>query len=252
MIARSARTAGWCALLVVGSLVVFLGLGITAGLTIGEAVAATCVTDLAILLGGLILRRKRPDWFRADDKPTPMSTGETLALIGTMVTVFFGGQAVAAVVYETVGSSGFDSTVDTRSAAPVILVLAVSFFLAPAGEEMLFRGLLYPLLRRRASIITSALLSALAFALIHGNLVQAIAVVPVGIVLALVYERTQSLWACIGLHMAYNIAVILTPNGVIEVLTTPIPLVVVAMLALAALTLFSTRHAIRPRPTAAA
>ena len=78
--------------------------------------------------------------------------------------------------------------------------------LAPIVEELLFRGLLYRYLRGRVGVVAAVVISALVFAVLH-------VVIPplfvMGIVLAVLAERTGSLWPGIVLHATNNGLVVL-------------------------------------------
>jgi len=80
---------------------------------------------------------------------------------------------------------------------------------APLGEETFFRGFLYKGLRRRFSVWPAALISAFLFGAIHYQGVKYLLLVPglfvVGLGLALVYERRQSLLASMTAHATFNL-----------------------------------------------
>jgi CAAX protease family protein len=84
-----------------------------------------------------------------------------------------------------------------------ILLIAIA---APIGEEVCFRGMLFGGLRERLPMWAAGLISAALFGLLH--VTTGISVVPpliaFGFLLALVYERTGSIWPCILLHMLNN------------------------------------------------
>lgn len=87
---------------------------------------------------------------------------------------------------------------------PVQILLIV--FAAPISEEICFRGMLFGGLRERLPRLGAALLAALIFGGLHA-LTGVTAVPPLiffGFVLALLYERTGSIWPCILLHMLNN------------------------------------------------
>lgn len=78
---------------------------------------------------------------------------------------------------------------------------------APLGEEVAFRGVLYPALRRHFGVAPAAALSAAVFAVAHGYGVLGFAeVFWSGILWAVAYERTRSLWPSIIAHAAGNLA----------------------------------------------
>jgi len=77
---------------------------------------------------------------------------------------------------------------------------------APIVEELTFRGLLYGTLRTRLGVGASAALSAVVFTLPHGYAATGSASVLVsGVLWALAYERTRSLWPCLLAHGANNL-----------------------------------------------
>lgn len=75
---------------------------------------------------------------------------------------------------------------------------------APIGEEIFFRGFLYNALRIRHSRTLAMVVSGFAFALVHASPVAIIIIFPMGMLLAYIYERTQSLWVTILMHAVNN------------------------------------------------
>ena len=93
-------------------------------------------------------------------------------------------------------------------------VLAMSVFLGPVVEEVLFRGVVYAQLRRFGALAGYAG-STLLFALLHvwqyavwgdgaAALLYMVDYIPVGFVLAWCYERSGSIWTGIFLHLGLN------------------------------------------------
>ena len=76
--------------------------------------------------------------------------------------------------------------------------------ITPLAEEALFRGFLYRLLRRRFSPWLAAPISAALFAASHGSLALAPWLFYMGVVLALLLERTRSLCCPIIVHGLAN------------------------------------------------
>ena len=92
------------------------------------------------------------------------------------------------------------------------ITLAGAGLLAPAAEELFFRGFLYSALRQRLGIAVAAAISSAVFAVGH---IDALGVVAasfiMGIALALAYEYTRSLWTAIAIHAFNNtLAVVLS------------------------------------------
>ncbi len=89
----------------------------------------------------------------------------------------------------------------TQNAFCLLLLCVVG----PLCEELVFRvGILRPLYRHRVPALLAAGISALAFAVVHGNLVQGIPAFIIGFVLGLLYLRTGNLWLCLPAHIANN------------------------------------------------
>ena len=94
-------------------------------------------------------------------------------------------------------------------AAAAYLMAAFGITLAPLLEELFFRGMLYPLLRRSWGVAAGVVVTGGAFACIHGIQLgwawaPVLAIFVVGVVLTLVRERTNSVAASFLLHCGYN------------------------------------------------
>lgn len=87
---------------------------------------------------------------------------------------------------------------------PPVLMILIVCILGPLAEEMLFRGMIYGKLRRAFSIWPAAIISGLLFGLFHGNWVQGIYATLLGIILAYIYETTQTIWGSCLLHILFN------------------------------------------------
>ena len=87
-----------------------------------------------------------------------------------------------------------------------ILFVLLAAVLAPAGEELLFRGWLYTSLRASFGVVAAILVVSILFALAHweSTHLYALAVFPVGLGLAWIRERTGSIKASMAVHGLYN------------------------------------------------
>ena len=95
------------------------------------------------------------------------------------------------------------------------LMAAFGVTLAPLLEELFFRGMLYPVLRRGFGVKAAVLVTAGAFASIHsaqlGNAWgPLLSIFVVGVVFTLVRERTDSVAASFLMHCGYNFALFAT------------------------------------------
>lgn len=215
---------GWCALVPFAVVALYLGLGTVAVSLIGEPIAATCVLGMLVVILVGSVRVQRPQWLAHAPAPRPRVEvprfGRTA--VGCAVLAFLAGQSMALWIYATTGSTGFDASSQTRQAAGVLTTLLLAMVAAPAGEEALFRGLVYPLLRKRVSILASTLVTAVVFGLLHGNAVQFASTLPLAVLLALIYEHTRVLWPCVLLHLGFNLAAALVPAQVLFPLANPV------------------------------
>jgi uncharacterized protein len=85
-----------------------------------------------------------------------------------------------------------------------LLMLILVGAIAPLVEEVLFRGVLFQWLRARLPLALAVLLSAAIFSVAHMIAPLMPALFVVGIILALAYEFTGSLWLPIVLHAMQN------------------------------------------------
>jgi len=92
--------------------------------------------------------------------------------------------------------------IDTPGELYFLLVFAI--LIAPLAEEILFRGLLHPLLKARIGLWAAIFFSALVFALIHFHLPATPALFLLAVIMSLAYEFTGSLAISIFIHMFFN------------------------------------------------
>lgn len=120
-----------------------------------------------------------------------------LAAIGTYL--------VFAIAYTKIfGEPHQKDIAEDFGAVPVQILLIV--IAAPISEEVCFRGFLFGGLRERLPRLGAALISGLIFGGLHATTgVSAIPpLIVFGLILALLYEKTGSIWPGILLHMLNN------------------------------------------------
>jgi membrane protease YdiL (CAAX protease family) len=93
---------------------------------------------------------------------------------------------------------------DGLTTIDALLMLFLAGFAAPFGEELLFRGVLYTMFRERWAIWISVISTSLLFGIIHGNVAVGLTGFLLGIIAALVYEYSKSLWTAILVHAINN------------------------------------------------
>lgn len=100
-------------------------------------------------------------------------------------------------------------TITSPSKSLPIAIALYGVLIAPFAEEAIFRGLLYPAVKRwlgdtRQAAISSAVLVSLVFAGIHLSWTAAPGLFALALVLTYVYERTNSLGAIVVAHATNN------------------------------------------------
>lgn len=150
-----------------------------------------------------------------------------------LVTVWLTAQIVALwLAAHTSLPAPTTTSVDSFDAMAPVAVLATVVAAAPVAEEILLRRVLYSQLRSalRAPVMVAALISAVPFALLHGSIVHAAAMLPVGIFLALTFERTGSVVVAIAGHGLFNAMSLYVPEPIVEPLVTaPVMIVLLAL-----------------------
>lgn len=96
-----------------------------------------------------------------------------------------------------------------ETAAPVstryLAIAFASVLLAPIGEELMYRGFLMNLWAARWGVGGGVIASSIVFGLFHRQ--NALFAGVMGLALALVYLKYDSLWPGIAMHAAYNLVV---------------------------------------------
>ncbi len=87
-------------------------------------------------------------------------------------------------------------------------MIVLAGIVVPIAEELFFRGMLYRWMRSRWSVWLASVVSSLLFAIVHIELATALPVFVLGMVLALVYEHSRSLWTSILIHCVNNLIAI--------------------------------------------
>lgn len=88
---------------------------------------------------------------------------------------------------------------------PFILSFLGGAILTPFGEEILFRGVIANALNRYGAF-AGIVLSSIIFGLAHGVSVILPIAIMVGILSAILFRATGSIWPCVVLHCIYNAA----------------------------------------------
>jgi hypothetical protein len=138
----------------------------------------------------------------------PISVGSerlAVALIG----VFIGGERAEAMADREHLTDVLTGVLQRPlTTVQILWIVVLVCILVPVGEEMFFRGFVYGALRRWGVAVAVAL-SSLFFAAVHQQVVHFLPIAVLGVILALVYERTGSLLPAMLIHAANNIVALL-------------------------------------------
>lgn len=112
-----------------------------------------------------------------------------------------------------------ENTVTTNSTQflsmhPLLLIFFVGI-LAPACEEIVFRGAIFGGLKKEGNIFKAILASGLLFGLLHMNINQASYAFVIGILLGFLVEATGSIFSSILFHILVN-----TTNAIMMIFTS--------------------------------
>lgn len=183
---------------------------------IGDLAANVLIYAIGAVYMLLILRR----FFRRDfdafcDRPLRV----LLLVFGAYWASVFGDSLIALLLQSlsVSGSNLNNDAVIDMAKANLSQTAAMAVLLAPIVEEALFRAGIFGLLRRKSRVL-AYLGSALLFGLYHVwsgaifdpiQLVFTLQYLPSSLALAWVYERTDSIWSSIFLHMLTNLISVL-------------------------------------------
>jgi membrane protease YdiL (CAAX protease family) len=90
-----------------------------------------------------------------------------------------------------------------------VYLIFFAIVIAPVSEETLFRGILYPAIRQFGFPRSALWGTSILFAAIHANLPAFLPLTLLAVVLAILYEKTSNLLACIVAHSVFNAAGVL-------------------------------------------
>ncbi len=182
----------------------FTDMATSAAVVIGAQTAAYPVVLLLIFV--LVRSRSRQRFGKAIQWNWP----------GTLAPAFILGGIVLALVIQSLARflpipKSLPMDTYFRDASSAYMMAAFGLTLAPLLEELFFRGLLYPVLRRGLGLMAGVVLTALAFAAIHGAQLgyawaPVLSIFVVGLAFTIVRVRTNSVAASFLMHCGYNLA----------------------------------------------
>lgn len=98
----------------------------------------------------------------------------------------------------------YQETIQGLIKSPITSLLHVCI-IAPVIEEILMRGFVLGVLKDTYGATAALFISAILFALLHFNMVQTLSAFVCGIILGLLFIKTNSVFCCIIAHSGYNL-----------------------------------------------
>ena len=166
-----------------------------------------CISTLAMLAVGFRLLRRDFD----------VLVDHMLRIVLDIVIAYFAMMAmnmVVATLFQIIMPVGNPNNAEVVSMAELSYgkSAAMTMFLAPIAEEIMFRAGVFGYFARRSRALGYTV-AVLLFSLYHvwgyaladpANLIYIIQYIPASFLLCFVYERTRSIWGCIFFHMMIN------------------------------------------------
>ncbi len=151
-------------------------------------------------------RKHKLEWLGLGSLPKPRDMWLVLPAAGVYIIVAVASFVVIELLQTGVDlnqsqSVGFESASGFMQIGLAFLSLVI---LTPLTEEVLMRGFMFRNLNRVFGFTVAALVSAAVFGLLHGQVNLFIDTFVLGLVLAWLVNKTNSLWPAIGLHMLKN------------------------------------------------
>jgi len=167
---------------------------------------------VALLIVWGFIRRRNSSWnetFGMNWQGLKRAAGQGLASYVGIIPVIF----VISFLYQIfLYAAGYPVTLqdvvviflEPQSGWSLFFLLLLAVVVAPLVEEVLFRGMLLPVLMKKMSPGTAIVISSVFFAGIHQHLPSMVPLFVLAVVLALLYVYSGSLWTSIVLHAVFN------------------------------------------------
>ena len=216
------RVAGWVALILMCIQLVVVGVYRTLSVlgwlrgdepeSFNALIQGLVFHTASLVILALILRSRAWTWGQAFGLQTQglvRRLGAGMAFYAGILPLFFFAAILSQLVMWIIGYPVTIQDVvlifmEPQSLWTLLALLGLAMVIAPAAEEILFRGILLPLLMKRLGAGPAVILSSVLFALIHFHVPSFFPLFVLATGLALAYIYTGSLWVPIVMHALFN------------------------------------------------
>jgi membrane protease YdiL (CAAX protease family) len=176
----------------------------SAGVTIGLMVASVLALTSSAYFFAI---KKHPQrWKSVGLQPSTRSWLIGSALIGALFMPV--NILIVSTVQRMLDAPVLDFSSDTAgepfSITEFLALFVLVVIVVPIAEEIFFRGIIYKWLRQRAGFWIGLLVSSIAFGTLHFAAPSIAAISVLGVLCALVYELSDSLWTAVTVHAMNN------------------------------------------------
>lgn len=186
-------------------------------------IVSTLIADGTMALLAFLYLRRQPVPVQGDGRSVFGAPAKPVLWTG-LVAVWLFGQITAAWVLATFGDAAFanyDSKLHDVTGWLAVGSLFLTLFVAPLCEELLVRGVVFGSWQKLNPWF-AFLGSSFLFAVLHGTMTHFVPTLLCGMLMAVAFSMTGSIWRSVVLHIGYNLgAAVLGSLSLPEVLFTP-------------------------------
>ncbi|GAA0308763.1 hypothetical protein GGQ92_001174 [Gracilibacillus halotolerans] len=172
----------------------------------GTLMGLTIAIILMLSVYFVALRPKKVSWTEVGIRTFAVRDWKTIVLYSI---ILMAGAVIIVLITSFVGNSWENSKTEAMQQNVTFMTVLIAFIsaaiISPIYEEIFYRGFIYRWLRTRVGFMGALLLSSTIFTIIH---IPTYNTMPVnffsGILFALAYDRTNSIWPSVIIHGLTN------------------------------------------------
>ncbi len=161
------------------------------------------------------IEQAKDDMYLAHLRPEP--TKHYVFLSIATITGVLGLNIVLELTGVTDKAGAYALLLQETHAASMVIGLLCAGIIVPIAEELLFRGIIFNILKRRSKLHLAMLLSALIYAFYHMNYVQGVYAFVIGCLVAYAYEYFGTFFMPVAIHIVSSVlAYIITYTPIVQ------------------------------------